>query len=294
MQTLIEQLFAMPSPVNYAIPFFVGSLLLEWWLTWRENHERYNLTDAAASIGLGLGSLLFDIPGKLLALYCYNFVYTHRLFDIELTVFSAVLLFILDDFSYYWFHRWEHEHRFLWAAHENHHSSQEYNLATALRQPWLAVLYKYALWSWLVWLGFPPVWVFVSQAINLVYQYWIHTKLIGKLPVWFETIFNTASHHRVHHGSNIRYLDKNHAGVFIVWDKLFGTFEPETEEVIYGLTQNIDTNNVVKIAFNEYVNLWQDMKNAPTWLDAWRYFWNAPGWSHDGSKKTTRQLRNIP
>ena len=291
MNKLLTELFAMPNPINYAIPFFLGSLLLEWWLTWREKHDSYDISDARASILLGLGLLLFEIPGKVAALYCYNFVFQHRLFDIPLAFWSAILLFLLDDFSYYWFHRFEHEHRFLWAGHESHHSSQEYNLATALRQPWAAAIYKYALWSWIVWLGFPPVWVFVSQALNLIYQYWIHTKLIGKLPEWFELIFNSASHHRVHHGSNIRYLDRNHAGVLIIWDRMFGTFEPETEEVIYGLTQNINTNNVLIIAFNEYYNLWIDIKAAPTLFDKFCYFWNAPGWSHDGSKKTTKQLR---
>ncbi len=293
LKQLFDELFTMPNPVNYAVPFFLGSLLLEWWLTLREKHEQYDIPDARASILLGLGSLVFEIPGKLLGLYCYNIVYSHRLFDIPLTIWSAVLLFFIDDFSYYWFHRWEHEHRFLWAAHENHHSSQAYNLATALRQPWVAVFYKYALWSWIVWLGFPPVWVFVSQAVNLVYQYWVHTKLIGKLPAWFENIFNTASHHRVHHGSNLRYLDKNHAGVFIIWDKIFGTFEAETEPVVYGLTQNINSNNVFYISFHAYIELWNDMKNAPTLTDALRYFWNPPGWSHDGSKLTTKQLRDM-
>ncbi len=291
IKQLFDQLFSMPNPIDYAIPFFIVSLFAEWWITWRENQERYNVPDAISSVLLGLGSLLFDIPGKLLALYVYNIVYTHRLFDIPFAFWSIILVFLLDDFSYYWFHRWEHEHRFLWAAHENHHSSQHYNLATALRQSWVAVIYKYSLWAWIVWLGFPPIWVFVAQAVSLIYQYWIHTELIAKLPTWFEAVFNTASHHRVHHGSNIRYLDKNHGGILIIWDKLFGTFEPETEEVVYGLTQNINTNNVFKIAFHEYYNLWQDIKKAPTFADKFRYFWNPPGWSHDGSKLTTKQLR---
>jgi sterol desaturase/sphingolipid hydroxylase (fatty acid hydroxylase superfamily) len=150
-----------------------------------------------------------------------------------------ILILFADDFTFYWHHRLSHEIRVLWAAHVNHHSSTTMNLATALRQSWAEQLYKYFWWLWLPVVGFPPLMILMMMSISLIYQYWVHTELIRKMPKWFEFLFNTPSHHRVHHASNVRYLDQNHAGILIIWDRLFGTFaeERDDEKPVYGITK---------------------------------------------------------
>ena len=156
-----------------------------------------------------------------------------------------MLLFLADDLAYYWFHRVSHESRVFWASHVVHHSSQHYNLSTALRQTWVPMTYL-PFWLPLLLLGFPPWTVLLAQSWSLIYQFGLHTERIGKLPRWVEGIFNTPSHHRVHHGANEQYLDRNYGGILVIWDRLFGTFEPEGERVQYGLTTNIKTFNPVQ------------------------------------------------
>ncbi len=174
-----------------------------------------------------------------------------------------VMLFFADDFSYYWFHRISHSSRYFWASHVVHHSSMKYNLGTALRQTWTGNLSgAFIFWIWLPLAGFSPVAIMTMQAISLLYQFWIHTEHINRFPAPIEFIFNTPSHHRVHHGSDLAYLDKNHAGVLIIWDRLFGTFEPERHRPTYGLTTNLNSHNPVRIAFHEWVAIGQDMRRA--------------------------------
>ena len=191
-------------------------------------------------------------------------------------------LFLLDDFCYYWFHRISHESRFFWASHSIHHSSQKYNLSTALRQTWTGDLSgSFLFWVGLPLLGFKPEWVMLMKAISLIYQFWIHTELIKKLPKWFEFIFNTPSHHRVHHAVQAKYLDRNHAGILIIWDRIFGTFIQEKEQPVYGLIKNINTNNPIQIAFHEWRLIFKDLKLKISLADKLRYIFFAPGWSHD-------------
>ena len=174
------------------------------------------------------------------------------------------MLFFLDDFVYYWFHRANHEVRFFWAGHVPHHSSVKLNFGTALRQGVGERTHKYLFWSPLPLLGFDPLMIFTVIGINLLYQFWVHTELVNKFPAVIEMIFNTPSHHRVHHGSNVRYLDCNHGGVLIIWDRLFGTFSEklESEPVVYGLTKNIETKNSLAVVFGEYVNICRDLMRA--------------------------------
>ena len=173
-----------------------------------------------------------------------------------------------------------------------HHSSKKYNLSTALRQTWTGGFYTFIFWLPLLLIGFHPVMLITQMSISLLYQYWIHTELITKLPKWFEAIFNTPSHHRVHHATNPQYLDRNHAGIFIIWDKLFGTFEPEVEKPIYGLVTNIETYNPIKIAFIEWYNLLSDFISSKTnILNKFKYFIKPPGWKHDGSSILSSDLR---
>ena len=206
-----------------------------------------------------------------------------------------LLLFLLDDFTYYWFHRANHEIRLFWAGHVNHHSSQFMNFGTALRQGVGERVHKYVFWLWLPLLGFDPAMIITMISISLFYQFWIHTKAVGKLHPWIEAVFNTPSHHRVHHGSNVSYLDCNHGGILIIWDRLFGTFSPEldTEPVAYGLTTNLGTDNPLVVLSHEYRAIARDLGRAGNYRDRLRYLFLAPGWSHDGPDKRARVLRAL-
>jgi sterol desaturase/sphingolipid hydroxylase (fatty acid hydroxylase superfamily) len=201
---------------------------------------------------------------------------------------------VLDDFAYYWFHRASHECRFWWAAHVNHHSSQHYNLSTAIRQPWTGVLVgTWAPWFPLVLLGFPPEMIFVQSGFSLLYQFWLHTESIRRMPRWFEYLFNTPSHHRVHHAANPRYVDRNYGGTLMVWDRLFGTFaaESDQEPCRYGLIKNIDTYNPIKIAFHEWAAIVRDVRSARSLREVFRYVFGPPGWQPDGRGPTADNLR---
>jgi sterol desaturase/sphingolipid hydroxylase (fatty acid hydroxylase superfamily) len=281
-------------PVLYAIPFFILAISAELYLYWREQRTFYaDPKEAAASIGMGLGSLVVNIIMKGLAYGVYTILYQYRIFTIGWHWWSWVLILFADDFTFYWHHRLSHELRVLWAAHVNHHSSQYYNLATALRQSWAEQLYKYFFWLWMPLLGFHPLMMLMMMSFSLIYQYWPHTEKIGKLPRWFEFLFNTPSHHRVHHASNIRYLDRNHGGILIIWDRLLGTFaeERDTEKPVYGITKNIHTYNLFKIASHEYVDLWHDVRNAPKFSDKIKHLFMPPGWSPNGPDQRAKTLR---
>ena len=202
--------------------------------------------------------------------------------------------FVLDDLAYYWFHRSAHRVRWFWASHVVHHSSQHYNLSTALRQTWtgfLSLAFLFRLPLFLV--GFEPAMVFFCAGLNLVYQFWIHTEVVGRLPRAVEAVMNTPSHHRAHHGRNPRYLDTNYAGVFIVWDRLFGTFEAERDDDAprYGLVAQLGDFNVVKAAFHEWVGIARDVWTAPGWRAKLGYMLREPGWSHDGSRETSARIK---
>jgi sterol desaturase/sphingolipid hydroxylase (fatty acid hydroxylase superfamily) len=284
------------NPVLYAIPFFVLLMAIEAFINWRERAENYVFKDSVASISMGVGSVFFDIIAKSFAFLMFSHLFAWGGFfkeQLSWTFLGWILLFFLDDFTFYWHHRMSHEVRLFWAAHVNHHSSEAYNLSTALRQSWTEVFHKYFFFLWLPLLGFPPMMVFMQMSINLIYQFWIHTKYVRRFPAFIEFIFNTPSHHRVHHASNIEYLDRNHAGTLIIWDRLFGTFaqERDDEPVVYGITTNINTHNPLRIATYEYGALLKDIARAPTFAAKFGYIFYPPGWSHDGSSLTANQMR---
>lgn len=283
-----------PNIILYAIPFFILSMLLELYVTTKEHIKTYETKDAFSSIAMGLGNVILGFASKALVLYSFTFVYEYRLFTIPAAWWSFLALFFADDLSYYWFHRVSHECRLFWASHVVHHSSQKYNLSTALRQTWSGGFYTFIFWIWLPLLGFHPAMIMLQMSISLLYQFWIHTETINKMPKWFESVMNTPSHHRVHHGNNPLYLDRNHAGILIIWDKLFGTFQPELEEekVVYGLVTNINTYNPIKIAFIEWINLFKDAFSGKKSLkNRLLYFIKPPGWKHDGTGKLSDDLR---
>lgn len=284
-----------PPIIIYAIPFFVFAMLLEFFVASAKNIKSYTAKDAFSSIAMGLGNVFIGFVSKLFVFAALYFVYENlRIFTIPISWWSFMILFFLDDFSYYWFHRISHENRFFWASHVVHHSSKHYNLSTALRQTWTGSFYSFIFWLWLPLIGFHPGMIIFQMSISLLYQFWIHTELIQKMPKWIELFFNTPSHHRVHHGSNPIYLDKNHAGILIIWDKLFGTFQPElkSEKVQYGLVVNIKTYNPIFIAFNEWGALFKDLntKNISV-RDRIKYLYKPPGWKHDGTGKLSTDLK---
>jgi sterol desaturase/sphingolipid hydroxylase (fatty acid hydroxylase superfamily) len=282
-----------PNILVHAIPGFILLILAEVLFALKTQRELYEVKDAATSIALGLGNLFIGIATKTLILFVFSFIYTYRLCTLPYDTWWAwVLCFFADDFSYYWMHRCSHSIRWFWASHVVHHSSERYNLAAALRQTWTGNLTgAFLFWSWMPLMGFHPGMIMLMQSVSLLYQFWIHTEAIGKMPRWFEFVFNTPSHHRVHHGSNLQYLDKNHGGTLIIWDRLFGSFQAETFRPTYGLTKNVHTFNPVRIAFHEWMNLASDLRKAGSLRNCWHYLFNAPGWSHDGHSKTTKELR---
>ena len=284
-----------PPIIIYAIPFFVFAMLLEFVVSSNKNMKSYTAKDAFSSIAMGLGNVFIGFLSKLFVFAALYYVYeSFRIFTIPITWWSFVILFFLDDFSYYWFHRTSHENRFFWASHVVHHSSRKYNLSTALRQTWTGGFYSFIFWLWLPLLGFHPGMILFQMSISLLYQFWIHTELIQQMPKWIEFFFNTPSHHRVHHGSNPIYLDRNHAGILIIWDRLFGTFQPELkhEKVKYGLVVNIKTYNPILIAFNEWGALFKDLitRNLSV-TNRIKYLYKPPGLKHDGTGKLSSDLK---
>jgi sterol desaturase/sphingolipid hydroxylase (fatty acid hydroxylase superfamily) len=278
--------------IHYAIPAFIILLLLEVAVAAYEKKDWYETKDTFSSLAMGIGNVLIGLVGKGLVLGAYFAVYQFRIFDLGAQWWVWVLLFFGEDLSYYWFHYASHSVRYFWASHVIHHSSQKYNLGTALRQTWTGnISGSFLFHLWLPLVGFHPLMIAIMSSISLLYQFWIHTEAIGKLPRWIEFIFNTPSHHRVHHGSDIKYLDRNHGGILIIWDRIFGTFQEEEERPRYGLTKNISTFNPLRIATHEWVDMWRDIRRPLSWRARLGYLFGPPGWSHDGSRKTSEQLR---
>jgi sterol desaturase/sphingolipid hydroxylase (fatty acid hydroxylase superfamily) len=282
-----------PVILYYAIPFFVLLLSIEAWFSYRENKQLYKSRDTWSSLALGIGNVITGFFTKAMIFGLFMLLYQFRLFTPDISKWWFwVLLFFADDFSYYWFHRVSHNVNWFWASHVVHHSSEHYNLAAALRQTWTGnATGSFLFWAWMPLVGFHPIWVLFMQQVSLIYQFWIHTETIRKMPRWFEFIFNTPSHHRVHHGSDLKYLDKNHGGILIIWDRIFGSFQPEEERPVYGLTQNIGSFNPFVVAFKTWKELFGKAIASRSLRHGINYFIHPPGWSHDGSSQTVRQMR---
>ena len=283
-------------PVTLAVPFFILTIVLEIVLArFGKVKAVYEPKDTAMSLLMGLGSSVAGLLTGGLILAVTIWVYEYRVFTIPMTAWWAwVLLLFAEDLAYYGFHRFSHERRLWWAAHVNHHSSQHYNLATALRQSWTGGINgAWVMWLPLSLLGFPPAMILIQKGVSLVYQFWIHTEAVKRMPAWFEAVFNTPSHHRVHHARNPRYLDRNYAGILIIWDKMFGTFQTEldAEPVRYGIVKNLGGFNLLRVAFHEWVGMGKDLLSAKSVREAAGYVFGAPGWSPDGSRQTSDMIR---
>ncbi len=220
--------------------------------------------------------------------------YQYHFFRIENVYFYWFALFILEDFAFYFEHRVDHYCRIFWAVHVTHHSSEDFNLTTGFRSSVLQPVYRFIYFIPIVVVGFHPLDVVFMYSLTQTYGILIHTQYIHKMPRWFETIFVSPSHHRVHHASNVRYLDKNMGMCLIIWDKMFGTFqeELETDPVKYGLTKPVENiNNPFKIIFHEWQSIGKDMRKKISFSTRLKYLFMPPGWSHDGSSKTADQMR---
>lgn len=281
----------MSNLVLYSIPAFIALMVIEGlWLRHRPGLTGYERRDTAASLTMGLLSVIVAGFAKLLSIPLYAVLYEHRIVDLGGAWWSWIVLLFAEDLCYYGFHRAHHEIRLLWGFHVNHHSSRYFNLSTALRQPLLTPISAPIFWAPLPLLGFPPWMVLTAQAWSLLYQFWIHTEAFGRLGP-LEWVMNTPSHHRVHHSKNIAYLDKNHAGIFILWDRWFGSFAQEIEPPVYGLTTDITTFNPLRISFHELAAIGHDAVRAPTLRAKLGYVFAPPGWSHDGSSLTATELQ---
>lgn len=250
----------MYNPVVIAIPFFAATIALEAWWAHRTGAEAYQKKDAWNNILIGFVSVAFGFLFGLFIAVIYEAAYTIAPFKFPADAWwSWVVLFFVDDLAYYWFHRISHETRLFWNFHVVHHSSEEYNLSVAVRQSWFSGLLHWMFYAPVMLAGFAP-WMFVvMHGFNLIYQFWIHTKLVQRLGS-LEWILNTPSHHRVHHGVNEPYLDKNYAGVLIIWDRIFGSFVNESEAPRYGIIKPVDSFNPLWINTHGWVEMWQAMR----------------------------------
>ena len=284
-----------------AVPYFVITMIVEWRVLRKRPHRTlgdmydatpeqlsgtqlppdplvpmgYERRDTVASLSALLGSVAIGLALTAPHGRAERFMYRHRVSNFGSRRSKFVTALVLWDFLYYWEHRWMHEVRLLWAHHVTHHSSERYNLSTALRQPWSPFLVWWVFWPMSL-LGYDSATIRKAGQLNLLYQYWIHTETIDRLPPAAEAVLNTASHHRVHHGANQQYLDKNYGGILIVWDKLFGTFEPEVRRIKYGLTKNIHTYNPLRIGYHEFVAIARDVRRSHGWRTCLTHVFGRP------------------
>lgn len=268
------------SLIVYSIPIFFLLIGVELLITRVRGLSYYRFNDAITNLSCGIGSQVTGIFMKFLTFGVYVLIFDASPLKgkIPYNYFVMILLFIGVDFFYYWFHRLAHEISIMWGSHVVHHQSEEYNLTVALRQAWVQGAFSWVFYLPLAFIGFDPIMFATIASLQTLYQFWIHTKVIGRMPRWFEFIFNTPSHHRVHHGVNPKYIDKNHAGTLIIWDKMFGTFQEEEEEVVYGITTQAKSWNPLWVNFEYWIDLMKDVAKAPRAADAVRMLVLAPGW----------------
>lgn len=285
----MQQLFV------YAVPAFTLAMLAEYlWMLYSPQARAargYHRPDTLASLGMGFGSLFVGLLSDFLLYHTVRLLNGLTPLSVPTDAWWALPLGIIAvDFAFYWFHRMHHELRFMWAGHVNHHSSTYFNLSTALRQSWTERLTAIPFYAVLGLFGLPPELILLSFGINLLYQFWVHTEAFEDLGP-FGLIFNTPAHHQVHHGSDPLYLDRNYGGILIIWDRLFGSFEPKRAPAHYGLVSNIDSYNLLTIAFHEWAAIARDVRQAKNWREVVGYIAGPPGYHPQGLRKTAAELR---
>lgn len=291
LESIVSSNIALIVIPLYFIAIFAESIFNHFF------HERGagDWKDNGISMFMGLVSAVTNGATAFISVAALFWVQQFQFYAIPLSFAALLVCFILDDMRYYWHHRVAHRCRWVWAMHVTHHSSTQFNFSVSLRQGWTKHFTGTAMFKIpLVLIGFDPILVLFCGVINPTYQFFLHTELINEMPRWFEAIFNTPSHHRVHHGRNPQYLDANYAGTLIIWDKMFGTFVAEDEEdrVDYGLVKNLETLNPITIIFHEYWGIAKDVSQRG--LSLWQrilYVLAPPGWSHDGSRQTSADIK---
>jgi alkylglycerol monooxygenase len=270
------------SYIHLAIPVFFALIAIELLAARLLERDAYRLADSVTDLSCGILHQVLEVFLKTVLFAGYAWVYAgHRVLDVPASAgWAWVACFLGVDFLYYWFHRWSHEVNAGWAAHAVHHQSEEYNLSVALRQGALQPVFSWVFYLPLALLGFPPGMFLAVSSLNTLYQFWIHTRLLGRLGP-LEWVLNTPSHHRVHHGRNPRYVDRNHGGTLIVWDRLFGTFVEEAGEPVYGVTKPLASWNPVWANLCEWADMWSIARRTRRPLDRLRILWSQPGWRPD-------------
>jgi sterol desaturase/sphingolipid hydroxylase (fatty acid hydroxylase superfamily) len=271
--------------LGFMSPIFLLTFLVEWRvMTRRGRGGQFAWREIIANISLGAAYQVAEgIMAVVLTAGVFFWVYEHRLFDIPLNAWTVIPIFVLVEFCYYWFHRASHRVRWFWSAHVPHHSGEVMNFTTAMRQSILNAFV--GIWVFYlppVWLGVHPVVVIFMLAVDLAYQYFVHTESIGKLPAWYEYLFDTPSNHRVHHGRNPQYIDKNYGGVLIIFDRWFGTYEPEVEKVEYGVVRQVRSHNFLVLNVHEFVDMWRDVLAPGPIGERLKHLWKAPEWERAG------------
>jgi alkylglycerol monooxygenase len=271
----------MKSPVFYAIPLFILLVALEAFYSYKKNKKLYRLNDTIANFSLGIGSQIAGALSKVVLFGIYIYIFKHYApIHQPQTWWSFVLCLIIFDFFFYLAHRLSHEMNFFWGAHVVHHQSEEYNLSVALRQPWFHSIIAFFIFLPIPFMGFDPIIFGAAAGVQTLYQFWIHTRAIGKLPAIVEYFFNTPSHHRVHHAVNPKYIDKNHAGFLMIWDRMFGTFkaEEDPEEIVYGITTQFKSWNPVWANWHYYQEMIDKATQMKSWRDKIHLIFARPGW----------------
>lgn len=277
-------------------PIYVIIIGLELLLSHLQHRKSYTWWDTATNVYLMLLNGGIDLGFRIVSMAVLNYFYLHAITSIHSAVFYWLVLFIAEDFIYYWLHRFDHEIRLFWAVHVTHHSSEKYNFTVGFRSSVFQPLYRFIYFIPLPFLGFKPVDILFVYAATQIWGIFVHTEYIRKMG-WLEYVMVTPSHHRVHHGSNPKYLDKNMGMFLIIWDKLFGTFQPEIpaeqyKPITYGLTKNLENPGPVSIVFHEWAQIWKDMtQKGIGFTTRLHYLFGPPGWSHDGSRQTSEQMR---
>jgi sterol desaturase/sphingolipid hydroxylase (fatty acid hydroxylase superfamily) len=287
MQEFRESLLIMVSVPIYAI--VIGA---EIFYSYFNKKNLYTGKGLASNIYLTTLNFSLDILIRGLCLFVLDHFYQFRFFEIHNVILYWTVLLLAEDFMYYWLHRVDHYCRFFWAVHVTHHSSEEFNLTVGFRSSVFQPLYRFIYFIPLSFCGFTGLDIMFMYSATQIFGILVHTKTVNKLGV-LEYILVTPSHHRVHHGSNVKYLDKNMGMLLIIWDKLFGTFQPEeeTDPVVYGLTKNLTSYNPITMVFHEWAAILKDLKKKTSLKNKLMYVFGPPGWSHDGSTKTSSQLR---
>lgn len=266
------------NPIVLSIPIFFLLIGIELVVERLTHRKLYRLPDAIANLSCGITSQLSGLFMRVLAIGVYEILYSNfAFFTLDKNWLYWLGLFLLTDLAYYWAHRMSHEINLFWGGHVVHHQSEEYNLSVALRQSSFQVVWTFAFSLPIALLGFDTLDFALISALNTLYQFWIHTEVINKMG-WFEYIFNTPSHHRVHHGRDPKYIDRNHAGSLIIWDKMFGTFQAEEEKPTYGITKPINSWNAVWANFSHYAAMAEDLRQITKWSDKIKYLFKKPGW----------------